>query len=110
METDRLTSGNGYRPDFARPSTVDHGQVPNGHAYTVAQWTDGRDAVVQEYWRVTGMNHAWSGGSVFGSFTDPQGPDATNAMWTFFSRHRNHPADGGHVGQARTGEAGASRT
>jgi hypothetical protein len=26
---------------------------------------------------------------VFGSFTDPQGPSATEAMWTFFANHRN---------------------
>jgi len=102
METNRLATGNAYRPEFARPTTVDNGQVPSGRAYTVARWSDGRDAVVQEYWRVTGMNHAWSGGSVFGSFTDPQGPDATEAMWTFFSRHSNHPSDDGEAGRART--------
>ena len=41
--------------------------------------------MVQEYWRITDMNHAWSGGSVFGSYTDPRGPDATQAMWAFFN-------------------------
>jgi poly(hydroxyalkanoate) depolymerase family esterase len=105
METDRLATGNAYRPDFARPTTVDTGQVPNGRAYTVARWINGQDAVVQEYWRVTGMNHAWSGGSVFGSFTDPQGPDATDAIWAFFTRHRNQPANEVEAGRVRTTEA-----
>jgi poly(hydroxyalkanoate) depolymerase family esterase len=89
METDRLATNDAYRPDFARPTTLDSGQVPNGHAYTVARWSDERGTVLQEYWRVTGMNHAWSGGSVFGSFTDPQGPGATEAMWDFFAHHPN---------------------
>jgi poly(hydroxyalkanoate) depolymerase family esterase len=88
METNRLATDNAYLPDFARPTSVDDGQVPNGHAYTVSRWNGGRDTVVQEYWRVTGMNHAWSGGSTAGSFTDPRGPDAAEAMWAFFTNHR----------------------
>src|SRR3954464_7789707 len=93
METDRTAAGGAYRPDFTRRTTLDSGQVPGGHGYTVAQWSDERGTVVQEYWRVTGMNHAWSGGSVFGSFTDPQGPSATEAMWEFFAHHRNRLPD-----------------
>jgi poly(hydroxyalkanoate) depolymerase family esterase len=93
METDRRATDGAYRPDFARPTTLDSGHVPNGHAYTVARWSDERGTLVQEYWRVTGMNHAWSGGSVFGSFTDPQGPSATEAMWEFFAHHRNRLPD-----------------
>ncbi len=88
METSRLATGNTYRPDFARPTKVDNGRVHNGYAYTVSRWNDGQDGVVQEYWRITGMDHAWSGGSVWGSFTDPRGPDATEAMWAFFTKHR----------------------
>lgn len=88
METNRLASNNAYQPSFGQPSTVDNGQVPNGHAYTVSRWNDGRGDVVQEYWQVDGMDHAWSGGSVSGSFTDPRGPDATDAMWAFFTSHR----------------------
>ena len=93
MEANRLATDNAYRPDFTRPTTLDSGQVPQGRAYTVARWSDERGAVVQEYWRITGMDHAWSGGSVFGSFTDPQGPSATEAMWTFFADHRKERSD-----------------
>ena len=30
---------------------------------------------------------------MFGSFTDPQGPGATEAMWEFFAHHRNRLSD-----------------
>jgi poly(hydroxyalkanoate) depolymerase family esterase len=89
IETNRLASNNTYQPDFTHPAQVDNRQVPDGHAYTVSTWNDNQGNVVQEYWRITDMNHAWSGGSVLGSFTDPRGPDATEAIWTFFT---NHPA------------------
>jgi hypothetical protein len=41
---------------------------------------------VVQYWSVSGLGHAWSGGSRAGSYTDPRGPNATEAMCNFFGQ------------------------
>ena len=67
-ETASRTSGR-------RPSTRRVWQAPGGET-------------VAEHWSVQGAPHAWSGGSLRGSFTDPPGPDATAEMLRFFLAHR----------------------
>jgi poly(hydroxyalkanoate) depolymerase family esterase len=53
---------------------------------TVHASTDGKPWV--ESWEVTGAPHAWAGGQASGTYTDPQGPDASAAMLDFFLAHR----------------------
>ena len=65
--------------------------VPANLHATVREWTvvnslaPGKGAPVEEH-LFNGVGHAWSGGSSNGSFTAPDGPDATSLVIAFFSR------------------------
>ena len=77
--------------DAVVAARTEQGQVPGGHAYTRTLHTDARGQTVIEQWVIHGAGHAWFGGSTAGSYTDPRGPDATEAMVRFFLEHP-HPA------------------
>lgn len=58
-----------------------------GHSYTRTRYADEAGRVQVEAWSIQGAGHAWSGGSPEGSYTDPNGPDASRAMLDFFLGH-----------------------
>lgn len=59
-----------------------------GRSATRTAWTDADGLPLLEHWQVASGPHAWSGGDAQGSYTDPQGPGASEAMLAFFLRHR----------------------
>ncbi len=87
MQTDYLASDKNYAADYQQPSSIATGQVPGGYSYLKAVWNAPSGEVVQAYWKIDGMGHAWSGGNPACSYTDPRGPDATAAMYRFFMDH-----------------------
>lgn len=87
MQTNFFASNETYQADFNNPSSTRVDQVPAGRSYTVFTWDDNDGYELQEYWKVEGMGHRWSGGKYGGSYTDSLGPDASLAMYTFFMNH-----------------------
>lgn len=55
------------------------------HRATTYRTADG--TLVIEHWTVHAGGHAWSGGDRNGSYTDPDGPEASEAIAEFFLSH-----------------------
>jgi poly(hydroxyalkanoate) depolymerase family esterase len=68
------------------------GWVPNGHAYTQRAYSGSDGAPLVEEWTIHQAGHAWSGGSPHGTYTDPQGPDASAELVRFFAQHAHSRA------------------
>ncbi|MGD6846171.1 PHB depolymerase family esterase [Rossellomorea aquimaris] len=75
-------SEDGWMDD--QPDRTENGTVSGGRSYSVNDYEGGDGKVWMKMVKVQSMGHAWSGGSSQGSYTDPQGPDASRMMWEFF--------------------------
>lgn len=71
----------------ADPSRVVQSREPGGYSHTRHLYDDSAGEPLMEKWIVSGMGHAWSGGSPEGSYTDPDGPDASEEMLRFFEEN-----------------------
>ncbi|MGP4951121.1 extracellular catalytic domain type 1 short-chain-length polyhydroxyalkanoate depolymerase [Psychrobacter sp. T6-1] len=60
-----------------------------GTRSTQIQICDDKGLSLLEYWKIHGASHSWAGGSHAGSYTDPNGPDASKEMMRFFLNHTN---------------------
>ena len=69
-------------PGAPRPQ-VESGEN-RGLGYTRTVQADASGKPVVEHWVGHGAGHAWSGGSLDGSYADPRGPEASREMLRFF--------------------------
>jgi poly(hydroxyalkanoate) depolymerase family esterase len=93
-DQDRTVHPRNGREVIARANTGEHSDasveremVSSGRRYTRSIQRDAGGRSVLEQWELHGAGHAWSGGNLAGSFTDPKGPDATKEMLRFFLEH-----------------------
>lgn len=80
--TQALVAATDLRP------TVERGSAPGGHPFTRTVYRDPQGRATFELWMVEGAGHAWIGGGPDGSYTDPQGPDASAEMLRFLLEQR----------------------
>ena len=78
------------RQEAALTKVVTRGDTLGGMAYTRTVHLDAAGG------EVLGAGHAWSGGSVSGSYTDARGPDASREMIRFFLGHSSAKAKTRH--------------
>jgi poly(hydroxyalkanoate) depolymerase family esterase len=64
-------------------------RVPGGYEYTRRVYSHRDGSPLVEQWTIHQAGHAWSGGSLHGTYTDPQGPDASAQLVRFFAQHVN---------------------
>jgi poly(hydroxyalkanoate) depolymerase family esterase len=66
------------------PADTFREQAPEGYNYVRYVYENPEGDVIMEKWIVDGLGHAWPGGDPKGSYTDPEGPDASEEIIRFF--------------------------
>lgn len=78
-----------YATPLRRVAT--QGTAPGGRTLERIVLSDANGRPLVEEWLLHGAGHAWSGGSRAGSFTDPDGPDASAEIVRFFLAQQTGP-------------------
>ncbi len=86
MTANHLASPHRCENDVGRPTTSgrEPGRGHGQYSHTRSRWNDKKGALMHELMVIDGLGHAWSGGTAGGSYADPRGPSAAEAIWTFF--------------------------
>ena len=91
MQANHLAAPQTCAHDPARPTASQQLSADGGLTYTHNRWVDAQGALMHESIGVHDLGHAWSGGLPGGSYTDPRGPSATEAIWAFFAQAARPP-------------------
>jgi poly(hydroxyalkanoate) depolymerase family esterase len=86
MHANHLAAPESGRLEPHRPSVTERARSDGGLLYTRERWLDAHGALMHESIEIDNLGHAWSGGDPGGSYTDPRGPSASEAIWTFFAQ------------------------
>ncbi len=87
VNADRIIQSRVHHSTRTRTSSAS----AQGRRVTISVHTE-NDMVIAESVLVHGAGHAWFGGNPIGSYTDPQGPDASAEMVRFFAEHPRRAA------------------
>lgn len=92
IDTNNLVlSGADDQPLTTVPAQVTSGVAPGpaGRSYETFSYRTEQGCEYAELWSVDGMQHEWSGGSSdpsLAAYSDPTGPDESEASWRFFAQ------------------------
>lgn len=63
----------------------------SSYPYSIDRYVDAAGAPLGEWWLIHGIMHSYAGGDPSVSFSDPLGPDITQASYDFFMAHPRSP-------------------